>query len=130
MAPPAPGVLGAPVAEARINDFVSAIGDGRAARSVTVTPYVAGRVAAIDVASGDFVAAGTPLVRLDSETEEIALDRARLTARRRRDHARARPGAAASPARSTEVQLLAERSSPPARPSSPSATPSSRSSTG
>jgi RND family efflux transporter MFP subunit len=45
-----------------------------------VTPYVAGRVAAIEVASGDFVAAGTPLVRLDSETEEIALDRARLVA--------------------------------------------------
>ena len=65
--------------EATINDSVSAIGDGRAARSVTVTPYVAGRVAAIDAASGDFVAAGAPLVRLDSEAEEIALDRARLT---------------------------------------------------
>lgn len=76
----APVVLGAPVTEATINAFVSAIGDGRAARSVTITPYVAGRVAAIEVASGDFVAAGTPLVRLDAETEEIALDRARLVA--------------------------------------------------
>lgn len=75
-----PVVIGAPVAEARINDQVSAIGDGRAARSVTVTPYVAGRVAAIEARSGDFVAAGDALVRLDSETEEIALARARLVA--------------------------------------------------
>lgn len=75
-----PVVLGAPVAEATINDSVSAIGDGRAARSVTITPYVAGRVAAIEVASGDFVSAGAALVRLDSEAEEIALDRARLVA--------------------------------------------------
>ena len=75
-----PVVLGAPVAEATINDSVSAIGDGRAARSVTITPYVAGRVAAIEVASGDFVSAGAALVRLDSEAEKIALDRARLVA--------------------------------------------------
>lgn len=75
----APVVLGAPVGAARINDSVSAIGDGRAARSVTITPYVAGRVAAVEVASGDFVEAGAPLVRLDAEAEEIALDRARLT---------------------------------------------------
>ena len=72
-------VLGAPVTEARINDAVSAIGDGRAARSVSVTPYVAGRVVAIEVAAGDYVRAGAPLVRLDAESEEIELDRARLT---------------------------------------------------
>jgi len=36
--------------------------------------------AAIDTASAYFVPAGTTLVRLDSETEEIALDRARLNA--------------------------------------------------
>ncbi len=79
MAPPAPVVLGTPVAEARINDQVSAIGDGRAAQSDSVTPYVAGRVVAIEVSAGDYVRAGTPLVRLDSEGEEIELDRARLT---------------------------------------------------
>ena len=72
-------VLGAAVTEARINDAVSAIGDGRAARSVSVTPYVAGRVVAIEVAAGDYVRAGAPLVRLDAESEEIELDRARLT---------------------------------------------------
>ena len=75
----APVVLGAPVTAAKINDSVSAIGDGRAARSVSVTPYVAGRVVAIEVAAGDYVRAGAPLVRLDAESEEIELDRARLT---------------------------------------------------
>lgn len=75
----APVVLGAMVTEATINDRVSAIGDGRAARSVTLVPYVAGRIAAIEAAAGDFVREGTPLVRLDSQAEEIALDRARLT---------------------------------------------------
>ncbi len=74
----APLVRGADVVEATINDAVSAIGDGLAARSVTVTPQVAGRVAAIEVASGDLVKAGAPLVRLDAETEQIARDRAQL----------------------------------------------------
>ena len=40
-----PVVRGAEVVEARVDDSVTAIGDGRAARSVTLTPYVAGRVA-------------------------------------------------------------------------------------
>ena len=62
----APVVIGVAVAEAAINDAVSAIGDGRAARSVSVTPYVSGRVVAIEVASGDYVESGAPLVRLDA----------------------------------------------------------------
>jgi RND family efflux transporter MFP subunit len=36
-------------------------------------------VVSLDAASGDFVKAGAPIARLDSEAEEIALDRARLT---------------------------------------------------
>lgn len=74
-----PVVIGQPVRTATINDRVSAIGDGRSIRSVTITPYDPGRVASVDVASGAFVAAGTPLVRLDQEAEEIELDRARLS---------------------------------------------------
>jgi RND family efflux transporter MFP subunit len=74
----APVVRGFEVVEARVNDQVTAIGDGRAARSVTLTPYVAGRVASIEVAAGDFVRAGQPVMRLDSDAETIALDRARL----------------------------------------------------
>ena len=53
-----PEVVGVAVAQATINDSLSAIGDGRAAQSVTVTPYSSGRVATIEVASGDFVTAG------------------------------------------------------------------------
>lgn len=74
-----PVVVGVPVRQATINDQVSAIGDGRSVRSATVTPYDPGRIATVDVASGSFVTAGTPLVHLDQEGEEIALDRARLT---------------------------------------------------
>lgn len=73
-----PLVRGAEVVEAKVNDQVTAIGDGRAARSVTLTPYVAGRVAEIAAAAGDLVRAGQPVVRLDSDAESIALDRARL----------------------------------------------------
>ena len=82
---PPPRVIGAAVAAATINDSVSAIGDGRAARSVTVTPYVSGRIASIDVVSGAFAKAGTVIAHLDSESEEIALDRARLTLQDARD---------------------------------------------
>lgn len=73
-----PVVVGRPAGQATINDRVSAIGDGRSIRSVTITPYDPGRVASVDVASGAFVAAGTPLVRLDKDAEEIELDRTRL----------------------------------------------------
>lgn len=99
-----PVVIGVPVREARINESVSAIGDGRAARSVMVTPYVAGRVASVEVASGDAVSEGAALVRLDSEAEEIALDRARLTL----DDARAtlvRTEGLVKSGATTEVQL-------------------------
>ncbi len=102
----APIVIGAPVREAKINDSVSAIGDGRAARSVTITPYVAGRVSSIEVASGDEVREGMLLVRLDSEAEEIELDRARLTL----DDARAtleRTDGLVKSGAVTEVQLRA-----------------------
>lgn len=102
----APLVLGAAVTRSTINDTVSAIGDGRAARSVSVTPYVSGRIAAIEVAAGDYVAGETPLVRLDSEAEEIALDRARLTL----EDARANLARAQELVRSstiTEIQLRA-----------------------
>lgn len=73
-----PTVIGRAVGAATINDRVSAIGDGRSIRSVTITPYDPGRVAAVDVTSGSYVTAGTPLVGLDQEAQEIELDRARL----------------------------------------------------
>jgi RND family efflux transporter MFP subunit len=74
-----PVVLGAAVTEEKVNDAVFAIGDGRATRSVMLTPYASGRVASVNVTSGNYVTAGTALVELDSDIETIARDRARLT---------------------------------------------------
>lgn len=75
---PQTAVVTAPVVEAVINDKLSAIGTGRANNSVTVKPYTAGRVTRIEVDSGTRVEVGTVIARLDSEVEEIALDRARI----------------------------------------------------
>jgi len=75
---PQTAVVTAPVVEAVINDRLAAIGTGRANNSVTVKPYTSGRVTSIEVESGTEVEAGTVIARLDSEVEEIALDRARI----------------------------------------------------
>jgi RND family efflux transporter MFP subunit len=75
---PQTAVVTAPVTIATINDKLSAIGTGRANRSVTVNPYAAGRLTGILVASGATVAEGSVIAKLDSEGEEIALDRARI----------------------------------------------------
>jgi RND family efflux transporter MFP subunit len=45
---------------------------------VTVTPYTSGRLVEFLVQSGAHVSAGQVIARLDSDTEEIALDRARI----------------------------------------------------
>lgn len=84
-AAPLPVVRGAPAGQATINDTVAAIGDGRASRSVTLVSTVPGRVAAVEVAAGDRVVAGAPVVRLESAAEAIALDRARLDVADARD---------------------------------------------
>lgn len=75
---PQTAVITAPVIEAVINDRLSAIGTGRANNSVTVKPYTAGRVTTIELESGAQVDVGTVIARLDSEVEEIALDRAKI----------------------------------------------------
>lgn len=75
---PQTAVITARVVEAVINDKLSAIGTGRANNSVTVKPYTSGRVTRIEVESGTRVDVGTVIARLDSEVEEIALDRARI----------------------------------------------------
>ena len=75
---PQTAVITAPVIEAVINDRLSAIGTGRANNSVTVKPYTSGRVTSIEVESGARIDAGTVIALIDSEVEEIALDRARI----------------------------------------------------
>jgi RND family efflux transporter MFP subunit len=73
---PQTAVVTAPVNRAVINDRLSAIGTGRANNSVTVKPYTSGRLTSIEVESGSRVGAGTVIARIDSEVEEIAVDRA------------------------------------------------------
>jgi RND family efflux transporter MFP subunit len=72
------GVVTEPVLSATINDRLSAIGTGRALRSVNVTPFSNGRLTGILVESGSRLEAGDVIARLDSEAEEIAVDRAQI----------------------------------------------------
>ena len=72
-------VIVSEVSEATINNRLSAIGDGRAIRSVTINPSVTGRLVEVVLSSGDRVKAGAIIARLDSEAERIAFDRATLS---------------------------------------------------
>ena len=76
--PPQSAVVTAPVLELTINDRLSAIGTGRAVRSVTVTPYTNGRLTEVLTESGATVSRGDAIARLDSEAEQIAYDRAQI----------------------------------------------------
>lgn len=71
-------VVAATVTEETINDRLSAIGTGRAKQTVAVTPYAAGRMTEMLVASGATVKAGDIIAKLDDEAERIAVDRARF----------------------------------------------------
>lgn len=64
--------------EGVVDDTVTAVGDGRAIRSVVVRSEAAGLIDAIEFGPGSFVEAGSVMIRLDDEAERIALDRARL----------------------------------------------------
>lgn len=75
---PRTAVITAAVTGATINDRLQAIGTGRANATVAVTPYEAGRMTELTVTSGTLVKAGQVIARLDSQTEEIALERAKL----------------------------------------------------
>ena len=67
-----------PAAMATINDRLQAIGTGRANASVIVNPYSSGRLNEVLVESGAHVDKGQLIATLDSETEIIAQDRAKL----------------------------------------------------
>ncbi len=79
-------VVTAQVSSATINDKLQTIGTGRAKATVTVNPYASGRLTEFLVQSGAHVEAGQVIARLDSETEEIALERAKAA----RDDAKAK----------------------------------------
>lgn len=74
----APAVVTSAITTATINDRLTAIGTSRALNSVEVVPFLAGRLTEILVESGSHVKAGDIIARLDSDAEEIALDRARI----------------------------------------------------
>ena len=65
---PAPLVEVEPARVTRIERSVSAVGTGRARRSVELRPVDSGRVMEIAFAPGDLVEEGVPLVTLDSAT--------------------------------------------------------------
>jgi RND family efflux transporter MFP subunit len=67
-----------PASTATINDRLQAIGTGRANATVTVSPYTAGRLTGFLVESGAHIQKGQVIATLDSDTEEIALERAKI----------------------------------------------------
>lgn len=71
-------VVAVPVVTGTLNDRVTAIGDGRATRSVTVRSEAAGRITEVGFAAGETVPDGAVIFRMDDGAERIALDRARL----------------------------------------------------
>ncbi|GGC17300.1 hemolysin D [Novosphingobium marinum] len=57
---------------------VEAVGTARAATSAEIYPESAGRVEQVMFSAGNFVRQGTPLVRLDSRRERLAVEAARV----------------------------------------------------
>ncbi|MET3583735.1 RND family efflux transporter MFP subunit [Mesorhizobium robiniae] len=71
-------IVALPAAAAIINDRLQAIGTGRANASVTVNPYSSGRLVEFLVEAGAHVEKGQVIATLDSDTEVIAQDRAKV----------------------------------------------------
>jgi RND family efflux transporter MFP subunit len=71
-------VIAAPAVMLALNDQITAIGDGRPLRSVTLLPEVTGVLAEVNVNSGAYVAAGAMVATLRDEAQRIARDRALL----------------------------------------------------
>ncbi|MQW85873.1 efflux RND transporter periplasmic adaptor subunit [Sinorhizobium saheli] len=73
-----PLVVVRPAASAVVNNRLNAIGNGDAIHSVTVTPTATGNLAEILVKSGDRIAEGQVIARLDRDDQVIAAEQARL----------------------------------------------------
>jgi RND family efflux transporter MFP subunit len=69
-------VITSPVAVDAGGDTALAIGTAQAAQSVALYPQVTGIVSAILFAPGQAVAKGAPLLRLEDEEEQVAVERA------------------------------------------------------
>lgn len=97
-------VLTAPVTTASINDKLTAIGEGEAAHSVTVMSPSNGTLRELTARPGEMVAAGAIIGSLDSDSEQIAFDRATL-AKKDADGTLARTQGLAKANAATAVQI-------------------------
>ena len=71
-------VIAVPVGETVREDRITAIGDGRARRSVTVRSNAVGVITDLNLAAGGYVEEGTLIVKLQDEAESIALEQAHI----------------------------------------------------
>ena len=73
-------VVTQPVKTSTIDNELTSIGESSALHSVTVSSASGGTLMTVDVKPGDKVVAGARLATLDSDTQQNALDKARLAA--------------------------------------------------
>jgi RND family efflux transporter MFP subunit len=71
-------VITAAVATDEGGETLVALGTAKATRSITLFPQVTGMVAEISFTPGEAVEAGDVLIRLDSDEQQVAVDRARI----------------------------------------------------
>jgi len=74
----APQVVVKPILSRIINDRLTAIGTSQARSSVALTPWSNGKLEHLFVKAGDRVKAGQPIAALDSDNEQIMVERARV----------------------------------------------------
>ncbi|MFC4624626.1 efflux RND transporter periplasmic adaptor subunit [Daeguia caeni] len=74
----APLVVVEPAQEQTINNRLTAIGSASAQSTVSVTPYSSGYLTRLYVKAGDEVREDDPIAELDSETETIAVEKAKV----------------------------------------------------
>lgn len=74
----ASSVIAEPVGEMVREDRITAIGDGRARRSVTVRSNAVGVITELNLRAGGYVEKGTRIVKLQDEEETIALEQAKI----------------------------------------------------
>lgn len=71
-------VIAVSVGEKSISDRISAIGDGRALRSVTVRSNAVGVITDLYLTAGGYVESGDIIIKLQDEEERIALEQAKI----------------------------------------------------
>lgn len=101
-------VVTAAVATGKINDKLTALGEGAAAQSVTVMAPASGTLDELVVKPGDVIKAGAAIGQLDADAEQIAFERATV-AQQDAANALKRTEELAAANSATAVQLIAAR---------------------